>query len=223
MRLRGAQRGARGSQAGRQLGLLLTLILLALAVSAPAVGLDVGPLSGEVRVLEELPRVRPDYAVPDEPNLLGYIQLSFSRDTVVYVGHTDGNGGFDPDEPVEIFWRRFSDNGHRDSLNFLERNVLFGVSLDPVDGGSDAYRGHFVIYPSRKGILRVNENGRPEAITEIGGRKARLIYAYVDVDISGLIPRFNHADIFGLDLKSGKVIHERIRPASRSRQIQTHR
>src|SRR5579872_3681103 len=83
----------------------------------------------------EIPKLRPEFKVPDEPNQLFYIQRSPNSNTVVYAARVDAHDDFDAKSPVEAFWRKFNIDGSKQPLNFMERMLAYGVHVDTIKTG----------------------------------------------------------------------------------------
>src|SRR5437763_9064848 len=88
---------------------------------------DALELTSSVTELDQIPRMRPEYPVPNEPYMLYYIERSVNSNTVVYAAHTDSRGRIDPDTPVDAYWRWYNVDGHRKPLNLIERLIAYGV------------------------------------------------------------------------------------------------
>src|ERR1700759_668959 len=96
---------------------------------------DARQLTSQVTEMEAVPRLRPEFPVPDEPDMLFYIERSTNSNTVVYAAKRDAKGAIDSDAPVEAFWRWFNVDGAKKSLNFIERMMAYGVKNSRVVAG----------------------------------------------------------------------------------------
>src|SRR5947199_328024 len=83
---------------------------LMLAANVEAGGRE---LTSQVTELDHIPSLRAEFPVPNDPNMLFYIQRSVNANTVVYAAHIDVQGRLDPDEPVEVYWRWYNIDGQR--------------------------------------------------------------------------------------------------------------
>ena len=59
---------------------------------------------------------------------LFYLQRDPNTNTVVYQLNVDGAGQLDEDEPINIFWLRYAEQGQRKELNFIQRKFAYGIS-----------------------------------------------------------------------------------------------
>jgi len=168
------------------------------------------PIQSEVTVFNRPQVDRPDYPVPDDPDMLFYIQRSNNRNTVVYTARLDGKGGFDRLNPVDVYWRRFASDGKRSELTYLQRTIAFGVEVRPLGSSNKEFEVNLVSYPRRKVVLKVAEDGSPEVLMGIRGHQLKLDYAYVQLADSRLVPSVDYIDIFGRDIASGQYVRERV-------------
>lgn len=178
--------------------LLLTAALLSLA--EPAM-----PSS------KQLAFIPPDYPVPPKSNtLLFYLQRSNNSNTVVYEANLRENGELDQDDPVKVYWIRYNTNGERRALKTTERLFAFGVVSEKIRRND--FRVHVVSYEARKARVFIDTDGKPKATMNVAGRPAILRWAYVTVDNDGVTPSVLAVDVFGEDMVTGKMLHERITP-----------
>jgi Domain of unknown function (DUF4833) len=184
-------------------------VSLVLVAAAPSTASE---FSSTVTELDRLPRVRPDFPLPTDPNLLFYVQNSTGPNTVVYAARLDAAGRINQAEPIDVFWRRFTRGGIRVPLSFFERMFVYGVTARSSAGQQDAIAANVVSYPQRPITVDLDNEGRPRALIPMGGRSAKLAYVYVEIDESKIVPSIIHADVFGVDVASGHILHELIKP-----------
>lgn len=184
--------------------LVLAAFLSVLAVPAT------GYAEEDIKIFKKLPKARPDYPVPNDKNLLFYIQRSTNKNTIVYAARLDEGGKFDTDDPIEVFWRQYNTDGKKKELELVEKQLAFGFVAEPSPKEDNTYHAHIVSYPARKALVRVDRNGAPQVIIRIGKRLVQLVYAYIDVDEDGYVPIVHFVDLIGLDPGTGKYMRERI-------------
>jgi len=181
------------------------LFLLAAFATAPACADDIKSTVGEVSSLQAM---RPEFPVPNEPNMLFYVQRSVNANTVVYAARLNGQGSPDADNPIDVYWRWYNVDGHRKPLNFIEREMAYGVKLEGTSGARGSRSFEVAALPSRKLILEEDSRGKPRALIQMGDRLAKLVYVYLNVDDSGFMPSVKSIDLFGIDTLTGKFLHE---------------
>jgi hypothetical protein len=184
--------------------LVLVLTLLALPVVAPAWARD---FTSEIKESAEIPKIRPEFKVPDEPNQLFYVQRSPNSNTVIYAARLDAKGNLDAATPVEGFWRKFNIDGSKQPLNFIERMSAYGVRLDAT---KKPVTFSIAALPERKVTVSLDDQHHPQALMQIGTHRVKVAYVYLHVVEGGLMPSVPELDIFGTDTASGKAIHEHL-------------
>lgn len=168
--------------------------------------------TSQVTELDQIFRVRPEFPVPNEPNMLFYIERSVNSNTVVYAANLDSHGRIDPDAPVNAYWRWYNIDGHRKPLIFIERMLAYGVKSITHSGPHGAITFKVAAVPERTIVLDLDGHGRPEALMQSDGRWVKVVYVYLEVDDSGLLPDVTALDIFGIDKRTGKPLREHIIP-----------
>ena len=185
--------------------LVLVLALLA-ALPVAAWARD---FTSQVSEGSEVPKLRPEFKVPDEPNQLFYVQRSPNSNTVVYAANLDAKGNLNPSTPVDAFWRKFNIDGSKQPLNFIERMTAYGVKLDRSKAGQPVTFS-IAALPERKVTVSLDSERKPQALMQIGSHKVKVAYVYLQVVEGGLMPSVPSLDIFGTDIASGKAIHEHL-------------
>lgn len=162
-------------------------------------------LTSQVEELDRIPAINPAYPVPADPGLLFYVQRSANSNTVVYAARPD-----QPDHPVEAYWRLFNIDGKTRPLNFAERMLAYGISDLRRTGPAVTF--HIRALPERELTLAPDADGRPAVWTRFGDRTVRLVYVYLQVDDHGLVPSVPWLDLFGLDQRTGRPLHDHLVP-----------
>lgn len=151
------------------------------------------------------------FPIPKEENQFFYVQRSLNANTIVYTARLDGEGRLDARRPVDVFWRRFNDDGERKELSKLERSLAFGVRADPAPGQPGAFVMRVVSYPKRSAVLKLVD-GVPRLEAKVTGEPSRLDHAYLEVDESGSVPSVTRVDLYGYSLATGKLVKESFIP-----------
>jgi hypothetical protein len=167
-------------------------------------------LTSQVIELNHIPSMRPEFPVPSDPGMLFYIQRSVNSNTVVYAAHVNSQGRFDPDAPVDVYWRWYNVDGRRKALNFIERTMAYGVRSVADHGSGGTFTFQVAALPERELLLEQDGLGHPEAVIRLGNHTAKLVYVYLQVDDSGLMPDVTAMDLFGIDKLTGKSLWEHV-------------
>jgi len=189
-------------------GVLLAMAFAAGFVLLPAQAREIKSV---VTMLDEIPRVHPKYPIPNEPNQLFYVERSSNSNTVVYVANLDAKGRLDAKEPVKAYWRWYNRGGYVKPLNMVERMLAYGVKGVKRDGPNGSYSFHIAALPERTIYVGLDADGHPEAFGRVGKDGwAKLVYVYLEVDDSGLLPDVPAMDFFGYDRATGKPLREHV-------------
>jgi hypothetical protein len=166
-------------------------------------------LSSQVTELDEIPHLRPEFKVPDDPDMLFYIERSPNSNTVVYAVNRNAQGNLDSGAPVTAFWRWFNVDGQKKALNFVERMMAYGVQFNKAAAG-EPVTFKIAALPERTLSLDLEDKQHPRALIQMGSHTARLVYVYLNVVEGGLMPSVPSLDIFAIDNTSGKALREHI-------------
>jgi hypothetical protein len=192
----------------------LLLCVAALAGLMLTVGVDAygREATSQVTELDQILRVHPEYPVPNEPNMLFYIERSANSNTVIYAANLDARGRINPDAPVNAYWRWYNVDGHKKPLILIERMLAYGITSVTHGGPHGVISFKVAAVPERVIVVDLDAEGHPEALMRIGGRWTKLVYIYLQVDDSGLLPKVPALDIFAIDKLTGRPLREHIIP-----------
>lgn len=212
MPLRDGRLFSRWARAGvinlRRSAFFLTVVCLTLTPS-----LTYGrQLTSQLTELKDIPRVRPEFPVPNEPNMLFYIERSVNSNTVIYAAKIDHDGKIDRSTPVVAYWRWYNVDGHIKPLNLIERMLAYGIKSVTHDGPNGAATFKVAALPEHKIVVELDAEGHPEALIDTDGHWVKLDYIYLHVDDRGLLPDVTAMDIYGTDMKDGGAVHVLVIP-----------
>ena len=163
--------------------------------------------STAIKVTKSVPYERPEFKRPNDPNQLFFLQRSMNANTIVYAARVGADGKLDPKSPVDVYWRRFNDQGERKELGTLERYLAFGVNTRPGKVKGE-YLFEFKALPGRAMILRQAANGKFQLTGQIGPYTVRPHFIFVDLDETSLVPRVQYLYLHGQDLATGMSVTE---------------
>lgn len=165
----------------------------------------------DITVSRTMPIRRPDTPVPSDPNLLFYIQHSQNPNTIVYAARRGSTTPFDPEHPIDVFWRRFSREGERDDLTFFERAFVFGARTRPEGASGSRFATRLAASGMARGTLELGPSGNPRIVGKLGDHDVRVVYAYAELGDYAFIPKINFVDVIGRDLASDDYVTRRIK------------
>ncbi len=152
-----------------------------------------------------LPHVNPEFRHPTDAHQLFFLQRTINANTVVYTARFDADGNLQSDTPVAVYWRRFQDKGQVMSLRWYERVFGFGTRIRQTDT-SNTLQFSFNGLKSEALVLRQTGPFSAALFAQFNNREYRLIYAYLDVDESGLFPKVTRLRLYTNDPKTGLYV-----------------
>jgi hypothetical protein len=147
---------------------------------------------------------------PASTHRLFYIQRSKDANTIMYDANLTSDGRLDARKPVEVYWIRYADKGQREDLTAFQWQMAYGYKHRQLGNAAEGY--DICLNAFRKRPIKViYRQGKPVALATINGQSACLQKVFVQVDPrSGLVPRVQYVDMFGIDPERGLPVHERI-------------
>ncbi len=184
---------------------LLTAGAAALAIPLATPASAARLISVGVTEHSSLPRNRPDWPVPNEPNQIMYMQRSMNSNTVVWTALFNSAGVL-ADPPATAYWRRYNDSGERKSLDFKAR-WAFGVNSRP-SSQPGRYTVTARVLPQFPFVLVQTGAGRAQSWCQIGGRS--VLAHHVFIAMQGEL-RATDMFAYGRDPRSGTYLREHFR------------
>lgn len=148
--------------------------------------------------------------IPDDPNVLFYIHKNTNPNAVVYALNLDSSNKIDSKEPIEVFWRRYQEDGRKKKLGWLEKTFAFDFKVKPVKGKENTFAFNLIAMKDKQLYATQNKKGEPLAFMAIAGKTAILEKIYLIVDDTKKIQSVLSMELFGKDPKTGKLIYEKI-------------
>lgn len=149
--------------------------------------------------------------VPDSPLRLFYIQRSANTNTIVYDANLLPNGNFDKENPINVYWIRYQEQGQKKELTWIQNLLAYGISSEPTNREND-FDVWLVSYKKRKLKVGFDKQRKPLALIEINHKQAKLDHVFVKTEGSNLRPKVLYVEVFGKDVATGDDIYEKIRP-----------
>jgi|TARA_R110001592_G_C12976706_1_gene733768 hypothetical protein len=150
------------------------------------------------------------YPTPKDANMLFYIQKSFNTNAVVYTLNIDDKGQINKEEPINVFWRRYQEQGQKRDLKYYEKTFGFGVKSDFLKDRPNTVEFTIVALKKLKLFATVNTKGEPTVATTINGKPAYIEKVFITAEHTKLLPEVFAVELFGKEIKTGKYIYERI-------------
>jgi hypothetical protein len=148
------------------------------------------------------------FPVPSgNPNQLFYLQRTANTNTIVCELNYK-NGTLDADEPIHVYWLRFTDQGQKEELNFIQRKFAYGIKSQLVS--KDKYELNFVSYKNYPMYLIKGANSKYNVYGTINQKQAIVNRIFVKINGGSFWqPNVEYVEIKGVDPSNGKEVIER--------------
>jgi hypothetical protein len=135
------------------------------------------------------------------------IERSKNANVVRYDIRLTAEGTPDPGKPIIAYWIRMAEDGRKRPLKWIEKQLAYGFEAR-YDSQQDVIFMEMVA-DTQRSIRVYRHEGLYRAETRIGGRPAFIRKIYVKSTETGLMPRVDYIDFYGIDVKTGAPRYER--------------
>jgi len=150
-----------------------------------------------------------NYPVPPKtPERLFYIQRNHNANTIVYDVNFDKNGHINEDEPIDVYWIRYQEQGQRMELRTIEKWYAYGVDCKKNDDGN--FEVELVADKERTFFLQREAPFKAILTTQINGKMSILEHIYIFADNSGVWPTVKYIELFGKELHTGVPTYQKV-------------
>lgn len=147
------------------------------------------------------------YPIPQVNDMLFYIQRNQNTNTVVYQINYGPDKLINLNQPMTVYWIKYTQHGKIENLNFIQNKLAYGYEHDVISG--DLIQFTFVSHPKTFYIVFDEKTGRHVVKTTFGKEMANLSNIYVYAEEYGAFPVVKFVDVYGLSQK-GEIISERL-------------
>ncbi|RZK23876.1 MAG: DUF4833 domain-containing protein [Hymenobacter sp.] len=114
-------------------------------------------------------------------NQLFYLQREPNINTVIYQLNVNAAGKLDEDEPVKVFWIRYTEQGVRKDLNFIQRKFAYGLTAKKI--ATDKYELKFAAYDKVPFyLLKSNLDNAFHVVTVIANKQIVISRVYLHIE-----------------------------------------
>lgn len=143
------------------------------------------------------------------PNQLFYLQRTSNTNTIVCELNLV-KGVLNAEDPVHVFWLRYTDGGQKEELNYIQRKFAYGIKATLVE--RDKYELHFVSYKKYKMYLMRGNNNKFNVYGTINKKEAILNRIFIKISGGSFwTPNVEYVEIKGIDPGTGKEVVERMK------------
>ncbi len=149
---------------------------------------------------KRLPLVHADWPRPKDPGQVFFIQRSMNRNTVVYRARYGEDGKILSNRPLSAYWRRYAEQGQTRKLKVVEKLFAYGISARKSQT-EQGWIARFAALSNLAPVLRQEAPFKAALWAQINGREYRMIYGYLDLDETGMVPKVVRLRLFTFDPK----------------------
>ncbi len=144
---------------------------------------------------------------PSTPDQLFYLQRTPNTNTII-VDLNLKEGKPDEDDPVHVYWIRYTEQSQKQELNFIQRKFAYGMKSQKVR--EDAWEIYFVSYKKFKMWVMPGSGGKYHAYAYINSKLAIMQKIYIHIN-GGTFwsPNVEYVDVTGTDPATGQTVKER--------------
>lgn len=114
-------------------------------------------------------------------NQLFYLQREPNTNTVIYQLNVNSAGQLDEDEPINVFWIRYTEQGQREDLNFIQRKFAYGLSAKRV--GPNKYELKFAAYDKMPFyLMKSSVDNAYHVFTSMANKQIALTRVYLHIE-----------------------------------------
>ncbi len=156
-----------------------------------------------------------NYPVPPKNSrFLFYVQRNKNTNAIVYETNLLENGSLNPENPVHVFWLRYSEDSTAAELSFIQRNYAYGLDSKPLIGKPGQFVLNFVSYEKKKFyLIPVGDDKNYQAFTFINGKMAILDRVFIRLNGGTFwFPVVEDIEMMGRDPQTNQVVIEHFKP-----------
>ena len=148
---------------------------------------------------------------PTNSNQLFYLQRTSNKNTLVYDINMV-NGQPDKDDPVHVYWIRYSEKGQRQELSYIQRNFAYGIKSTALANNS-GYLLNFVSYKKYQlYLMKSAADNKYRVYTTVNAKTVVLNRIFIKINGGSFwSPKVEYVEIKGTDPVNGKEITDRLK------------
>ena len=144
---------------------------------------------------------------PIPPNHLFYLQRTPNKNTIMCELNYN-SGKLDDDDPVHVYWLRYTEQGQKQELNFIQRKFAYGMKSRKL--AENRYEIYFVSYKKFKMLLAPGADKKYHVFANINNKESILTKIYLHINGGSFwSPNVEYVEVTGLDPVTGQVVKER--------------
>lgn len=156
-----------------------------------------------------------NYPVPPvNENSLFYIQRSKNTNAIVYEVNRLADGRINSEDPVKIYWIRYTSDSSTADLTPIQRRYAYGITSKTYDNLKNSFVLQLNSYKKRSIFLLPSTNGKHfTAFININGKLSELKKIFVATSGGTFwFPAVDYVELTGKDPSTQQTVVERFKP-----------
>jgi len=144
-------------------------------------------------------------------NQLFYLQRTHNINTIICALNAMKNGRPDPENPVHVFWIRYTEHSQPAELSFIQRVFAYGIKTKPLSG--DKYELRFVSYKKfPMYLMKSSSDNNYHVYAHIGQKQAIVNRIFIKINGGSFwSPNVEYIQVDGIDPDSGRELTEKMK------------
>jgi len=143
-------------------------------------------------------------------NQLFYLQRDPNTNTIIYQLNVNSAGKIEEEEPINVFWLRYDEQGQRKDLNYIQRKFAYGLSAEKT--GPEKYVLKFAAYNKVPFyLMRWAADKAFHVFTVVNNKQIVLTRVYLRIEGGTFwVPNVRYIEFKGWDATTRAAIVTRI-------------
>lgn len=144
------------------------------------------------------------------PHQLFYLQRDPNPNTVIYQLNVNSAGKLDEDEPINVFWIRYGEQGQRKDLNFIQRKFAYGLSANKI--APNKFQLKFAAYDKVQFFLMKSSTDNAfHVYANLPNKQIQLERVYLRIEGGTFwVPNVKYIELKGLNAATHEPVVERL-------------
>jgi phosphatidylglycerophosphate synthase len=144
-------------------------------------------------------------------NQLFYLQRDPNTNTIICELNTSSNGQVVQDDPVNVYWLRYQENGEKKNLGYVQRKFAYGIESKFL--GKDQYELRFVSHKKLPMYLVKSEDDKKYHVyVTVNNKKIQIERIFLRIEGGSFwLPNVKYVEIKGMNASTNTTITERIK------------
>ena len=139
------------------------------------------------------------------------IERSKDANQIFYDVNVDQSGTLDKKNPINIYWRRYTEGGTIKPLTWIQKKYAYGLKYLNVKDEQATFQ--FVSYNKMLFTLRKTADNQFEVYTQSKGDLLKMNRIFINIDGGSFwFPKISTIEIYAQNIKTGEEVIEVIRP-----------